>query len=81
VVSAGATLFECLKAADSLKGEVSVRVIDIFSVNPIDKEELGRSLEECGGRIMVVEDHFEHGGIGDCVRRALNGKQHKFLHR
>lgn len=81
VVSGGVTLYECLNAAKKLEGEINVRVIDLFSVNPVDKDELNRSLEQCGNRIMVVEDHFEHGGLGDSVRRAICGKQCTFVHK
>mmetsp|Transcript_12680 Transcript_12680/g.27527 ORF Transcript_12680/g.27527 Transcript_12680/m.27527 type:complete len:102 (+) Transcript_12680:1581-1886(+) len=61
---------------------VHVRVIDLFSVSPVDKVQLLKSTEECHGRVMVIEDHFELGGLGDAVRRALTGhKLHTFNHK
>ncbi len=71
VVGAGVTVIEALKAADELKGEgISVRVIDAYSVKPIDREILRRALEETG-TVVVVEDHWIDGGLGDAVLQGL----------
>jgi len=48
---------------------------------PIDKERILESLEQCNKKVLVVEDHFENGGLGDHVRRVLTGKQCEFVHR
>ena len=82
VVGAGVTLFEALKAYDELKAEgISIRVIDIFSVKPIDTETLKNSGRETGGLILTVEDH-SMGGIGDAVASAVSAagiKVHELL--
>jgi transketolase len=74
VVAAGVTLFEALAAYDELKrANISIRVIDLFSIQPIDQETLRTAAAACGGRIVTVEDHYSHGGIGDAVLSALAG--------
>ncbi|HEX9718032.1 MAG TPA: transketolase [Actinomycetota bacterium] len=73
VVGAGVTVFEALKAADALDAEgVAVRVIDAYSVKPIDAETLRTALGETG-TVVVVEDHWVEGGLGDAVLEALAG--------
>ncbi|MFO0579386.1 MAG: transketolase [Polyangia bacterium] len=68
IVAAGITLHEALKAHAILKGEgLNVRVIDAYSVKPIDAEGLRAAAAEAGGRIVVVEDHWREGGLGDAV--------------
>lgn len=72
IVSAGVTLYEALNAADQLAEEgIATRVIDLFSVQPIDQEALVEAAAACGGNIVTVEDHYAHGGIGDAVLSAL----------
>jgi transketolase len=67
IVGAGITLHEALKAADSLADEgVSARVIDLYSVKPIDADTL-RAAAEATGAIVTVEDHWPEGGIGEAV--------------
>ena len=46
-------------------------MIDLFSVQPIDRETLAKAALECGGKIITVEDHYAHGGIGSAVLAAL----------
>jgi transketolase len=71
IVAAGVTVFEGLKAADQLSGEgTSVRVIDAYSVKPIDTKALAAAVQETG-LIVVVEDHWVEGGLGDAVLEAL----------
>jgi transketolase len=71
IVAAGVTLFEGLKAADELTGEgVATRVIDAYSVKPIDRRTLRSALEETR-LLVVVEDHWIEGGLGDAVLDAL----------
>jgi transketolase len=68
VIAAGITLHEALKAYDQLQGEgINVRVIDAYSVKPLDEETVIAAAEETGGRIVVVEDHWPEGGLGDAV--------------
>jgi transketolase len=67
IVGAGITLHEALKAADALAAEdVSTRVIDLYSVKPIDEDKL-RAAAETTGCIVTVEDHWPEGGIGEAV--------------
>jgi transketolase len=75
VVAAGVTVAEALKAHDMLRDQgIAIRVIDLFSIKPIDREELVRSTREAGGIVITVEDHYEHGGLGDAVFAALAGE-------
>ena len=67
IVGAGITLHEALKAADALAEEgVSARVIDLYSVKPVDTETL-RAAAEATGAIVTVEDHWPEGGLGEAV--------------
>jgi transketolase len=73
IVAAGVTLFEALAAGDQLKSEgISVRVIDIFSVKPIDAETLTAAGQATGNLILTVEDHCIDAGIGDAVASAVS---------
>jgi transketolase len=72
VIGAGVTLFEALKAYDALKAKgVSIRVIDLYSLQPIDAATLLRCARETKGRMITVEDHYAAGGIGDAVASAI----------
>jgi len=75
VVAAGVTVHEALKAADALADDgIPVRVIDLYSVKPVDRETL-RTAAEQTGCLLTVEDHHEEGGIGDAVLDAfLDGR-------
>jgi transketolase len=71
IVAAGITLHESLQAAELLAGDgIDARVIDLYSVKPIDAETLQRAAEETQG-IVTVEDHWAEGGLGDAVLDAL----------
>ncbi|HEX5141572.1 MAG TPA: transketolase [Dehalococcoidia bacterium] len=71
LVGAGVTVFESLKAADELaKAGINARVIDAYSVKPIDVETLRSALEDTS-LIVVTEDHWLEGGLGDAVLSAL----------
>ena len=62
MVGAGVTLHEALKAADELsKGGINIRVIDPFTLKPIDKELLIASAKATGGLVVTVEDHYDQG--------------------
>ena len=74
VVAAGITLHEALKAADTLKGEgIAIRVIDLYSVKPVDEKTLREAARATGGRIVTVEDHWREGGLGAAVLDAFAG--------
>jgi transketolase len=71
VVAAGVTVHEALTAADALEGEgIRVRVIDLYSVKPVDRHTLRRAAEDTGC-LLTVEDHHEEGGLGDAVLDAF----------
>jgi len=68
VVAAGITLHEALKAYEQLKSQrVTIRVIDAYSVKPMDEETLFAAAQEVGDKFIVVEDHWPEGGIGEAV--------------
>lgn len=72
IVSAGITLHEAIKAYDILMQEgIAVRVVDLYSIKPIDTETLQKCFRETQN-ILVVEDHYPQGGIADAVREALS---------
>ena len=72
VVAAGITLFEALAAHDELAGDgIAVRVIDAYSVQPVDRDTLLAAARQTGGRVITVEDHYAAGGLGDAVSEAL----------
>jgi transketolase len=71
IVGAGVTVFEALRAADHLAGEgIAVRVMDAYSVKPIDGATLRKASRETG-LLVVAEDHWVDGGLGDAVLGAL----------
>ncbi|MGW5637922.1 transketolase [Streptomyces sp. NPDC003832] len=74
-VAAGVTVHEALAAADALGREgIPVRVIDLYSVKPVDRATLRRAAEDTG-LLVTVEDHHEEGGLGDAVLDAfLDGR-------
>jgi transketolase len=85
VIAAGITVHEAVKAADQLKDSVKVRVIDAYSVKPIDADALVDAVQTTGGLLIVVEDHWPEGGIGDAVLAALaaadvSGELVRFVH-
>jgi transketolase len=72
VIGAGVTVFEALKAYDQLQAQgISIRVVDLYSVQPVDAAALLRCARETNGRLMTVEDHYAGGGIGDAVASAV----------
>ncbi len=74
VVAAGITVVEALAAYDILKEEgISIRVIDLYSIKPIDAATLQEAARATGA-IITVEDHFAEGGLGEAVESALAGR-------
>jgi transketolase len=72
LIGAGITLHEALRAADALAEEgVSARVIDLYSVKPVDAETLRAAAEATGGRFVVVEDHWPEGGLAEAILSAF----------
>lgn len=71
IVAAGITLHEALKAQKELaESGIAVRVIDLYSVKPVDSATLAKAASECD-KIVVVEDHWAEGGLGDATLAAL----------
>ena len=71
VIAAGITLHEALNAYEELKKEgVNIRVIDLYSIKPIDRESLKDAARHTKA-FITVEDHFIEGGIGEAVRSAI----------
>ena len=82
LIGAGITLHEAVKAADELKADgINARVIDLYSLKPIDAETVRAAARETGA-IITVEDHWPEGGIGDAVLDALAEEQpHPLVHK
>jgi transketolase len=73
VVGAGVTLFEALKAADTLKAEgISITVIDAYSIKPLGKKEILAAAQKTNNTVITVEDHYSEGGLGDAVAGELS---------
>lgn len=71
VVGAGVTLYEALKSYDELqKDKIDIRVIDLYSIKPIDAAALKKAAKDTKA-IITVEDHFAQGGLGEAVKSAL----------
>lgn len=76
LIGAGITLYEALNAATELeKSGVHCRVMDPFTVKPLDNEAIVQNAAQCGGRIVVVEDHYKQGGLGEAVLSAVAGQR------
>jgi transketolase len=77
IAATGITVFEALKAADQLKEEgISVRVLDCYSISPIDQDALINCISATRHPILItVEDHFTHGGMGDFAMSAVTASE------
>jgi len=72
VVAAGITVHEAIKAYEELQKEgMSIRIVDAYSVKPIDVATLIESLQATGGKLVIAEDHWPEGGLGEAVLSAL----------
>ncbi|HRA32247.1 MAG TPA: transketolase [Thermomicrobiales bacterium] len=72
IVAAGITLHEALKAADQLAEQgIHIRVIDLYSVKPVDYETVREALVATHGRLVVVEDHWPQGGLASAILECL----------
>lgn len=75
VIAAGITVHEALKAYGELKKEgIAIRIIDAYSLQPVDKDGIANAVAKAGKKVVVAEDHFPHGGLGEAVAGALGGK-------
>ncbi|XP_061668479.1 transketolase-like protein 2 [Syngnathoides biaculeatus] len=76
VIGAGVTLHEALAAADVLEREgKNIRVIDPFTIKPLDADTILASAKATGGHIITVEDHYKEGGLGEAVLSAVGQEQ------
>jgi len=81
LIGAGVTLHECLAAADELaEAGIAARVIDVYSLKPIDRDTLIDACRVTGSRLVVVEDHYPEGGLGGAVLEALADADVPALH-
>ena len=77
LIGAGVTLHNCLDAAEQLgRDGIQSRVVDLYSVKPIDTDGLLAAAKATGDRLVVVEDHYPEGGIGSAVLDAFNDARH-----
>ena len=77
LIGAGVTLHNCLAAADQLAEDgIGARVVDLYSVKPIDTQTLLEAAAATGDRVVVAEDHYPAGGIGSAVLDAFNDAGH-----
>jgi transketolase len=77
LIGAGVTLHNCLDAADQLARDgIQARVVDLYSVKPIDIQTLLEAAAATGDRLVVVEDHYPEGGLGGAVLEAFNDAGH-----
>ncbi|TKR80684.1 hypothetical protein L596_014718 [Steinernema carpocapsae] len=77
IIGAGVTLYEALKAADTLAAEgIEACVLDPFCIKPLDKDLIVEHSKRVGGRVITVEDHYQAGGVGEAVAAALSDEAH-----
>lgn len=84
IVAAGITLHEAIKAYNLLKEKgTEIAVVDAYSVKPLDEKTIVR-LAKKTGHVVIVEDHYPHGGLGEAVKNALaehmSGEKYKVTH-
>lgn len=74
LIGAGITLHEAISAAEQLKTkhQINARVIDPFTIKPLDVNTILSNAKECGGKVVTVEDHYYEGGLGEAVAGALS---------
>ena len=73
VIASGITVHEAIKAADELQENgIAVRVIDAYSIKPIDGDTIRAAARATGGKVVAVEDHWPEGGLGEAVLSALS---------
>ena len=74
LIGAGVTVHNCIAAAQLLTGRgVQARVLDAYSIKPLDVAGIAAAVEATAGRVVVVEDHHPEGGLGEAVSTALAG--------
>lgn len=82
LIGGGVTLYEALDAADQLAAEgIKCRVLDPFTIKPIDGPTIIANAKKCGGRIITVEDHYPEGTLWISLQIAKYTYQNIFLFR
>ncbi|XP_016138636.1 transketolase-like [Sinocyclocheilus grahami] len=82
VIGAGVTLHEALAAHDQLAKEgMNIRIIDPFTIKPLDASTIVASARATGGRVITVEDHYKEGGLGEAVLSAVGEEPGIVVHR
>jgi transketolase len=77
LIGAGVTVHHCLRAADELASQgIAARLLDLYSVKPVDLAALTDAADQTGGRLVVAEDHYPQGGLGSAVLEALADTAH-----
>lgn len=77
LIGAGVTVLHCVQAADQLAADcIDTRVLDLYSVKPVDTTVLAEASGRAGGRLVVVQDHYPEGGLGSAVLEALADTAH-----
>ena len=73
LIGAGVTLHEALTAADELasKHQIKARVIDPFTIKPLDVNTIRANALESGSKVITIEDHYPEGGLGEAVASSL----------
>lgn len=73
IIGAGISLHQALKAYDMLKNEgINARIIDLYCVKPLNPQKIYDEIKKSGNKVIVVEDHYPQGGIGEALSRKLN---------
>jgi transketolase len=76
LLGAGVTVHQCLAAAEALHRDgIAARVIDVYSIKPIDRDTLVGAVRHTRGRVVIAEDHHPEGGLGSAVFEALAGHE------
>ncbi|KPP77239.1 transketolase-like [Scleropages formosus] len=82
VIGAGVTLHEAVAAAEQLKKErINIRVIDPFTIKPLDAKTIIDNAKATRGRIITVEDHYYEGGLGEAVCSSVVNEPGFSVHR
>lgn len=72
IIAAGVTVYEALRAEEQLQAKgASARVIDLYCVKPLDVAAIAENVRATGGRLIIVEDHYREGGMGEAVLSAM----------
>jgi len=81
LVGSGITLHECLKAYDELrKKKINVAVVDLYCVKPFNEKKFVEFVEKHGKKVIISEDHYPEGGIGEMLNESLVGKKIEVRH-